>query len=89
MDRTEFFKMAQKVAVHTNRCRDLSKPLLDDCIVVYEGIKYYPQYDKVGYDEFGKVVNIAILHDLYANSITDADLEKVMKYESRGNCLGD
>ena len=82
MDRTEFFKMAQKVAVYTNRCRDLSKPLLDDCIVVYEGIKYYPQYDKVGYDEFGKVVNIAILHDLYANSITDADLEKVMKYES-------
>lgn len=82
MDRTEFFKMAQKVAVHTNRCRDLSKPLLDDCIVVYEGIKYYPQYDKVGYDEFGKVVNIAILHDLYANSITDADLEKVIKYES-------
>ena len=81
--------MAQKVAVHTNRCRDLSKPLLDDCIVVYEGIKYYPQYDKVGYDEFGKVVNIAILHDLYANSITDADLEKVMKYESRGNRLGD
>ena len=89
MDRTEFFKMAQKVAVHTNRCRDLSKPLLDDCIVVYEGIKYYPQYDKVGYDEFGEVVNIAILHDLYANSITDADLEKVMKYESRRNRLGD
>ena len=82
MDRTEFFKMAQKVAVHTNRCRDLSKPLLDDCIVVYEGIKYYPQYDKVGYDEKGRVLNIAILHDLYANSITDADLEKVIKYES-------
>lgn len=82
MDRTKFFKMAQKVAIHTNRCRDLSKPLLDDCIVVYEGIKYYPQYVEVGYDEFGKVVNIAILHDLYANSITDADLEKVTKYEA-------
>lgn len=82
MDRTEFFKMAQKVAVYTNRCRDLSKPLLDDCIVVYDGIKYYPQYVKVGYDEFGKVVNIAILHDLYANSITNADLEKVTKYET-------
>ena len=85
MDRTEFFKMAQKVAVYTNRCRDLSKPLLDDCIVVYEGIKYYPQYDKVGYDEFGKVINIAILHDLYANSITDVDLEKVIKYEQTRN----
>lgn len=82
MDRTEFFKMAQKVAVHTNRCKNLSKPLLKDCIVVYEGIKYYPQYVKVGYDEFGKVINIAILHDLYANSITNADLEKVTKYET-------
>lgn len=81
MDRTEFFKMAQKVAIYTNRCRNLSKPLLVDCIVVCDGIKYYPQYDKVGYDEFGKVINIAILHDLYANSITDVDLEKVTKYE--------
>ena len=81
MDRTEFFKMAQKVAVYTNRCRNLSKPLLEDCIVVLDGIKYYPQYVQVGYDEFGKVINIAILHDLYANSITDADLGKVTKYE--------
>ena len=83
MDRTEFFKMAQKVAVYTNRCRNLSKPLLEDCIVEYKGIKYYPQYVQVGYDEFGKVVNIAVLHDLYANSITDADLERVQKYEQQ------
>lgn len=82
MDRTEFFRMAQKVAVYTNRCRNLSKPLLENCIVEYKGIKYYPQYDKVGYDEYGKVINIAILHDLYANSTTEADLEKVTKYES-------
>ena len=81
--------MAQKVAVYTNRCRDLSKPLLDDCIVVCDGFKYYPQYVKVGYDEFGKAVNIAILHDLYANSTTEADLEAVIKYEPWGNHLGD
>ena len=81
MDRTEFFKVAQKVAVYTNRCRNLSKPLLKDCIVVYNGIKYYPQYVQVGYDECGRVVNTAILHDLKANSITDADLERVTKYE--------
>ena len=81
MDRTEFFKMAQKVAVYTNRCRNLSKPLLEDCIVVCDGVKYYPQYDKVGYDEYGKVINIAILHDLYANSTTEADLERVTKHE--------
>ena len=81
MDRTDFFKMAQKVAVYTNRCRNLSKPLLEDCIVVLDGIKYYPQYDKVGYDEYGKVINMAILHDLYANSTTEAELERVTKYE--------
>ena len=81
MDRTEFFKTAQKVAVYTNRCKNLSKPLLEDCIVVHNGVKYYPQYVQVGYDEYGKVINIAILHDLYANSTTEADLERVTKYE--------
>ena len=81
MDRTEFFKMAQKVAVYTNRCRNLSKPLLEDCIVVLDGIKYYPQYVQVGYDEAGKVINTAILHDLHANSITCANLERVIKHE--------
>lgn len=88
MDRTEFFRIAQKVAVYTNRCRNLSKPLLEDCIVVLDGIKYYPQYDKVGYDEYGKVINMAILHDLYANSTTEADLERVTKYEQQINYSG-
>ena len=82
VDRTEFFKMAQKVAVYTNRFENLSKPLREDCIVVFDGIQYYPQHVQVGYDEFGKVINTAILHDLHANSVTNADLEKVTKYES-------
>ena len=81
MDRTEFFAMAQKVAVYTNKCRNLSKPLLEDCIVTHGGIKYYPQFVQVGYDENGKVINIAILHDLKASSTTEVDLEKVVKYE--------
>lgn len=80
MDRTEFFKMAQKVAIYTNKCKKLSKPLLEDCIVTHRGIKYYPQYVQVGYDEQGKVINIAILHDLHTNSITSANLEGVEKY---------
>ena len=81
MDRTEFFKIAQKVAVYTNRFENLSKPLLEDCIVVCDGIQYYPQYVQVGYDEAGKVVNTAILHDLHAKPVTNADVEKVTKYE--------
>lgn len=81
MDRTEFFKMAQKVAVYTNRCRDLSKPLLDDCIVVNDGIKYYPQFVEIGYDEKGRVLNIAILHDLKSNSIQYSNLENIRRVE--------
>lgn len=80
MDRTEYFAMAQKVAVYTHKCENLSKPLLEDCIVMNMGIKYYPQFVQVGYDEHGKVINIAILHDLYANSTTSANLEGVEKY---------
>lgn len=73
--------MAQKVAVHTNRCRDLSKPLLDDCIVVNDGIKYYPQFVEIGYDEKGRVLNIAILHDLKSNSIQYSNLENIRRVE--------
>ena len=88
MDRTKFFAMAQKVAVYTNKCRNLSKPILNDCVVICNNIKYYPQYVKVGYDEQGKVENIAILHDLKANSTTECNLERVEKYEQSGsNCI--
>ena len=84
MDRTEFFRMAQKVAVYTNRCENLSKPLLEDCIVVHNGIKYYPQYVQVGYDELGRVINIAILHDLKAHSVLEVGLDKIFPCNNQG-----
>lgn len=80
--------MAQKVAVYTKCCKDLSKPLLEDCTVEYSGIKYYPQFVQVGYDEKGQVINIAVLHDLKANSITHANLERVKRYDKgRSDCI--
>lgn len=83
MERKEFFELAQKATVYTKRFRDLSKPLLSDCIVIYGDIKYYPQAIEVGYDKNGNVENIAILHDLKANSTTHVKLERVVKYEQR------
>ena len=80
MDRTEFFKLAQQVAIYTNKCKDLSKPLLENCLVIYKNVIYYPQGVYVGYDESGNVENIARLHDLRANAITDCRLENVKKY---------
>ena len=85
MGRKEFFELAQKATVYTKQFRDLSKPLLTDCIVISGDIKYYPQYVKVGYDEQGKVENVAILHDLKANAIIECKLERVEKYEQSGS----
>ena len=83
MERKEFFELAQKATVYTNQFRDLSKPLLTDCIVTSGDIKYYPQAIEVGYDKNGNVQNTAILHDLKANSTTYVRLERVVKYEQR------
>ena len=83
MGRKEFFELAQKATVYTKQFRDLSKPLLTDCIVISGDIKYYPQAIEVGYDKNGNVQNAAILHDLKANSTTYVKLERVVKYEQR------
>ena len=52
----------------------------DELMVVYNGIKYYPTAYELSFDK-GQPVHTAILHDLKANSIMNADLGKVTKYE--------
>jgi hypothetical protein len=53
--------------------------------------KAYADYKAAAADiyiETGKVVNIAILHDLKATSITQAELERVSRYEQeRSDCI--
>lgn len=77
MERNDFFKLAQKATVHTNEFKCLKKELLSECVVVYDGIKYYPISIEVGFDEKGNTKNTAWLHDLKANSIIRAELSKV------------
>ena len=81
MDRTEFFNMAQKSTVYTKGFKDLTKPVDETLLVVFKDINYYPKSIEVGYDKYGKVKNTAILHDLKANALVYADLERVVKYE--------
>ena len=52
----------------------------DDLKVIHNGIEYYPVSYELSFDN-GKPTHTAILHDLQANSITSADLERVTKYE--------
>lgn len=81
MDRTEFLQMAQKVSVLKNGICGIKENVPDELIVVCSGIKYYPVAYKLSFDDKGNVRHTAILHDLKANSIMNADLGKVAKYE--------
>ena len=53
----------------------------NELMVVYNGITYYPVSYELSFDDKGNVIHKAILHDLYANAVKYADLERVTKYE--------
>lgn len=72
--------MCQKVSVLKSGLFGIKENVPDELIVIYNGIKYYPVSYELSFDK-GQTVHKAILHDLKANSITYADLEKVIKYE--------
>lgn len=73
--------MCQKVSVLKNGICGIKENVPDELTVVYDGIKYYPVAYELSFDDKGNVRHTAILHDLKANSITHANLEKVIKHE--------
>lgn len=81
MQRTEYLELCQKVSALKNGIFGIKENVPDELMVVYNGIKYYPVDYKLSFDDKGNVRHTAILHDLKANSITNADLGKVTKYE--------
>ncbi len=81
MDRTEFLQMVQKVSILKNEICGIKENVPDELKVVYNGDEYYPVAYELSFDDKGNVRHTAILHDLKANSIMNADLVKVTKYE--------
>ena len=81
MKRTEYLELCQKVSVLKNGICGIKENVPDELKVIYNGIIYYPVSYELSFDDKGNVRHTAILHDLYANSITSADLGKVIKYE--------
>ena len=80
MQRTEYLELCQKVSVLKNGICGIKENVPDELKVIYNGIAYYPVSYELSFDQ-GQPTHIAILHDLNANSITNASLEKVIKYE--------
>ena len=80
MQRDIFLKMCQKVSVLPGGVFGIKQNVPDDLKVVHNGIAYYPLSYKLSFDN-GRPRHTAILHDLKANCIIDANLETVTKYE--------
>ena len=81
MHRTAYLELCQKVSVLKNGICGIKENVPNKLMVVYNNINYYPVAYELSFDDKGNIRHTAILHDLKANSITSADLGKVIKYE--------
>ena len=81
MDRKLYLELCQKVSVLKNGICGIKENVPDELTVVYNDIKYYPVAYELSFDDKGNIRHTAILHDLKANSIINADLRKVKKEE--------
>lgn len=82
MQRTEYLELCQKVSALPDRICGIKDKVPVELLVVYNGITYYPEKYILSFDK-GQPTHTAILHDLYANAITEANLERVKKYERK------
>ena len=82
MGRTEYLELCQKVSVLPERICGIKDKVPVELLVVYNGITYYPEKYTLSFDK-GQPIHTAILHDLYANAITEAKLERVKRYERK------
>lgn len=79
MQRDIFLQLCQKVSVLKNGICGIKENVPDELTVVYNGIKYYPTAYELSFDDKGNVRHTVILHDMNANSVTHADLQRVSR----------
>lgn len=84
MERIEYLELCQKVSVLPESICGIKGKVPIELLVVYNGITYYPEKYILSFEK-GNAIHTAVLHDLYANAITESRLERVTKYEQRGN----
>ena len=80
MDRKLYLELCQKVSVLKSGICGVKQNVPDELKVVHNGIVYYPVSYELSFEN-GKPTHTAIIHDLIANSITHADLERVDKFK--------
>ena len=79
MDRADYIKLCQQTARLSTGPLGIPKAVPDHLRVTYDGKQYYPVAYTIRFDREGKPVHQCELHDLGANSVTVAALDKVEK----------
>ena len=75
MTRKEYFKLCMIVSQIPEGINNY-RMVPAEYLVVYNGITYWPQGFEIRFTKEGPY-DVAILHDLRANSVTRAELQKV------------
>lgn len=76
IDRKDFLSICQKVSMLNSGVCGTKQNVPDELKVKCNGIVYYPLAYKLSFNN-GQPVHTAILHDLHANSTTEANLQRV------------
>ena len=82
IERKKYLEMCQKVSVLPSGVLGIKQNVPDNLKVVYDGIAYYPVSLDISFDKDGNVINTAIMHSLYANSVIERNLKDVSVYEN-------
>lgn len=78
MDRNKYLHLCRKCAmIKSEEVYGVKSNVPDELRVVYNGAEYYPDSYVLRFNRDGTVNHTSVIHDLHANSITHAPLEKV------------
>lgn len=72
--------MCQKCAVLPGGVYGIKQDVPESYLVKVDGVKYYPVSYQMKFDKDGTPINLAIVHDLRANSELYCKLERVEKF---------
>jgi hypothetical protein len=82
IERKIYLEMCQRVAILSSGVQNLKQNVPDNLKVIYDGISYYPVSLDISFDKCGNVINTAIIHSLYANSVIERNLKDIELYEN-------
>lgn len=77
MDRKDYITLCIQCSVLPEAAGNIKKNVPAELIVTFDGIPYYPVGYELKFDNKGKAIHTAILHDLKAKGLVYAALDRV------------